>query len=131
MDVHVRAVMVATNAALKHINRGGRIIMIGLCVGERMMTPGLVPYPATKGAVKMFSQGLSREVGNRGITVNMIQPTPIDTDLKPAAGEWAVPQKAATALGRYGSLRKWPRWLRSLLSRRRRRYITVDRGTNA
>ena len=52
----------------------------------------------------MFTQGLSREVGNRGITVNNIQPGPIDTDLNPAAGEWAAPQKAATALNRYGSV---------------------------
>ena len=52
----------------------------------------------------MFSQGLSREVGNRGITVNNIQPGPIDTELNPAAGEWAAPQKAATALNRYGSV---------------------------
>ena len=76
--------------------------MIGSCVGERVMAPGLVPYSATKGAVKMFTQGLSREVGSRGITVNNVQPGPIDTDLNPAAGEWAVPQKAATALDRYG-----------------------------
>jgi len=77
--------------------------MIGSCVGERLMTPGLVPYSATKGAVKMFTQGLSREVGDRGITLNNIQPGPIDTDLNPAAGDWAAPQKAATALNRYGS----------------------------
>ena len=81
---------------------GGRIIMIGSAVGERVMVPGLVPYSATKGAVKMFSQGLSREVGSRGITVNNIQPGPIDTELNPAAGEWAAPQKAGTALDRYG-----------------------------
>jgi 3-oxoacyl-[acyl-carrier protein] reductase len=56
----------------------------------------------TKGAVKMFAQALSREVGSRGITVNNVQPGPIDTDLNPAAGDWAVPQKAATALDRYG-----------------------------
>jgi NAD(P)-dependent dehydrogenase (short-subunit alcohol dehydrogenase family) len=68
------------------------------------MTPGLAPYSATKGAVKMFTQGLSREVGTRGITVNNIQPGPIDTDLNPAAGDWAAPQKANTALGRYGSV---------------------------
>ena len=80
----------------------GRIIMIGSSVGERVMVPGLVPYSATKGAVKMFSQGLSREVGSRGITVNNIQPGPIDTDLNPAAGDWAAPQKANTALDRYG-----------------------------
>jgi 3-oxoacyl-[acyl-carrier protein] reductase len=87
IDINIRGAFVATQAALKHMKDGGRIIMIGSCVGERMMTPGLVPYSATKGAVKMFSQGLSREVGNRGITVNNIQPGPIDTELNPAAGE--------------------------------------------
>jgi NAD(P)-dependent dehydrogenase (short-subunit alcohol dehydrogenase family) len=56
----------------KHMKSGGRIIMIGSCVGERAMTPGLVAYSATKGAVKMFTQGLSREVGSRGITVNNV-----------------------------------------------------------
>src|SRR5437588_7183023 len=102
IDVNVRGTLVATQAALKHMKDGGRIIMIGSSVGERVMVPGLVPYSATKGAVKMFAQGLSREVGSRGITVNNVQPGPIDTDLNPAAGEWAVPQKAATALDRYG-----------------------------
>src|ERR1700726_4592982 len=102
IDINVRGVFVATQAALKHMKSGGRIIMIGSCVGERALTPGLVPYSATKGAVKMFTQGLSREVGTRGITVNNIQPGPIDTDLNPASGEWAVPQKAFTALDRYG-----------------------------
>src|SRR5437868_10544364 len=104
IDINIRGTFVATQAALKHMEDGGRIIMIGSSVGERMMTPGLVPYSATKGAVKMFTQGLSREVGNRGITVNNIQPGPINTDLNPAAGEWAAPQKAATALNRYGSV---------------------------
>jgi 3-oxoacyl-[acyl-carrier protein] reductase len=104
IDINVRGTFVATQAALKHMKDGGRIIMIGSSVGERMMTPGLVPYSATKGAVKMFTQGLSREVGNRGITVNNIQPGPIDTDLNPAAGDWAAPQKASTALNRYGSV---------------------------
>jgi len=100
--INVRGVFVATQAALKHMKSGGRIISIGSAVGERVQTPGLVPYSATKGAVKLFTQGLSREVGSRGITVNNIQPGPIDTDLNPAAGDWAVPQKAATALDRYG-----------------------------
>ena len=76
--------------------------MIGSSVGEHAMTPGLAPYSPTKGTVKMFTQRLSRVVGSRGITVNNIQPSPIDTDLNPAAGDWAVPQKAATALDRYG-----------------------------
>src|SRR6202021_2668302 len=69
---------------------------------ERNLTPGLAAYAATKGAVKMFAQSLSREVGGRGITVNNVQPGPIDTDLNPAAGDWAAPQKAVTALNRYG-----------------------------
>jgi 3-oxoacyl-[acyl-carrier protein] reductase len=102
IDINVRGTLVATQAGLKHMKNGGRIIMIGSSVGERVLVPGLVPYSATKGAVKMFTQGLSREVGSRGITVNNVQPGPIDTDLNPAAGDWAVPQKAATALDRYG-----------------------------
>jgi 3-oxoacyl-[acyl-carrier protein] reductase len=102
LDINVRGVFVATQAALKHMTEGGRIIMIGSAVGERAVAPGLVPYAATKGAVKMFTQALSREVGHRGITVNNIQPGPIDTELNPASGDWAVPQKAATALDRYG-----------------------------
>jgi len=102
IDINLRGTLIATQAALKHMKSGGRIIMIGSSVGERVLVPGLVPYSATKGAVKMFTQGLSREVGSRGITVNNVQPGPIDTDLNPAAGDWAVPQKAATALDRYG-----------------------------
>src|ERR1700733_7530379 len=61
--ITVRGVFVATQAALKHMNDGGRIIMIGSAVGERAVAPGLVSYSATKGAVKIFTQGLSREVG--------------------------------------------------------------------
>ena len=102
IDINIRGVFVATQAALKHMKRGGRIIMIGSAVGERVAAPGLVPYAGTKGAVKMFTQALAREIGSRGITVNNVQPGPIDTELNPAAGDWAVPQKAATALNRYG-----------------------------
>src|SRR5271154_973967 len=102
IGINLRGVFIATQAALKHLANGGRIITIGSCVGERMMTPGLVAYAATKGAVKMFTQGLAREVGERGITVNNVQPGPIDTELNPAAGDWATPQIAHTALKRYG-----------------------------
>ena len=135
IDINVRGTFVATQAALKHMNNGGRIIMIGSCVGERMMTPGLVPYSATKGAVKMFTQGLSREVGGRGITVNNIQPGPIDTDLNPAAGDWAAPQKAVTALNRYGTVDEVAA-LVAFVASPESSYITganltVDGGTNA
>ena len=104
ININFRGSMVATQAALKHLKRGGRIIMIGSAVGERVAAPGLVAYAGTKGAVKMFAQALSRELGSRGITVNNVQPGPIDTDLNPATGDWAVPQKAATALDRYGKV---------------------------
>jgi 3-oxoacyl-[acyl-carrier protein] reductase len=135
IDVNLRGVFIATQAALKHMKSGGRIITIGSCVGERVMTPGLVPYSATKGAVKMFTQGLSREVGGRGITVNNVQPGPIDTDLNPAAGDWAAPQTAATALGRYGTVDEVAA-LVSFVASPEASYITganltVDGGTNA
>jgi 3-oxoacyl-[acyl-carrier protein] reductase len=100
--VNVRGMFVATQAALKHIKSGGRIIMIGSCLGERVFIPGMASYAATKGAIKMFTQGLARELGVRGVTVNNVQPGPIDTDLNPASGEWAAGQKAAVPLDRYG-----------------------------
>jgi 3-oxoacyl-[acyl-carrier protein] reductase len=135
LNINVRGVFVATQAALKHLNNGGRIINIGSCVGERMMTPGLVPYSATKGAVKMFTQGLSREVADRNITVNNVQPGPIDTDLNPAAGDWAEPQKAFTALNRYGHVEEVAA-LVAFVAGPESSYITgtnltVDGGTNA
>jgi 3-oxoacyl-[acyl-carrier protein] reductase len=135
IDINVRGTFVATQAALKQMKDGGRIIMIGSSVGERVMVPGLVPYSATKGAVKMFTQGLSREVGSRGITVNNVQPGPIDTDLNPAAGDWAVPQKANTALDRYGHVEEVAA-LVAFVAGPEASYITganltVDGGTNA
>ncbi len=135
IDINVRGVFITTLAALKHLGNGGRIIMIGSCLGERVMAPGLVPYSATKGAVKMFSQGLAREVGDRGITVNNVKPGPIDTDLNPASGDWATPQKAATALNRYGTVDEIASMV-AFLAGPEASYITganftVDGGTNA
>src|ERR1700675_1133450 len=135
IDINVRAVFIATQAALKHMKDGGRIIMIGSSVGERVLVPGLVPYSATKGAVKIFTQGLSREGGSRGITVKNVHPGPIDPDLNPAAGDWAVPQKAVTALNRYGSVDEVAA-LVAFVAGPEASYITganltVDGGTNA
>ena len=135
ININFRGVLVATQAALKYMTDGGRVISIGSCVGERNMTPGLTAYAATKGAVKMFTQGLAREVGRRGITVNNVQPGPIDTDLNPAAGDWAVPQLANTALNRYGHVDEVAA-LVAFVASPEAAYITganltVDGGTNA
>src|SRR4051812_37663990 len=135
LDINVRGVFVATQAALKHMKSGGRIIMIGSSVGERVMVPGLVAYSATKGAVKIFTQALSRELGSRGITVNNVQPGPIDTELNPATSEWAVPQKVATALDRFGRVDEIAAMV-AFVAGPESSYITganltVDGGTNA
>ncbi|WP_334789280.1 SDR family NAD(P)-dependent oxidoreductase [Nostoc sp.] len=135
INLNLRGVFIATQAVLKHLGHGGRIIMIGSCVGERSMTPGLAAYAATKGAVKLFTQGLSREVGERGITVNNVQPGPIDTDLNPASSDWATPQLAVTALKRYGTVDEVAA-LVAFIAGPESSYITgasltVDGGTNA
>jgi 3-oxoacyl-[acyl-carrier protein] reductase len=135
LNLNVRGVFVTTQAALKHIKEGGRIIMIGSAVGERASAPGLVPYAATKGAVKMFSQALAREVGARGITVNNVQPGSTDTELNPASGDWAEPQIATTALKRYGKPEEIAAMV-AFVASPEAAYITganltVDGGTNA
>jgi 3-oxoacyl-[acyl-carrier protein] reductase len=135
LDLNLRGVFVATLFALKQMNNNGRIINIGSCVGERILTPGLCAYSATKGGVKMFTQGLAREVGARGITVNNVQPGPIDTDLNPANSEWAKPQLAVTALNRYGTVDEVAS-LVAFVASPESSYITganltVDGGTNA
>jgi len=135
INLNFRGLMIATQAALKHMPDGGRVINIGSCVGERNFTPGLAAYGATKGAVKMFTQGLSRELGSRAITVNNVQPGPIDTDLNPAAGDWAAPQVANTALKRYGHVDEVAA-LVVFVASPEASYITganltVDGGTNA
>lgn len=135
ININLRGTLAATQASMQHMQVGGRIIMIGSSVGERVLTPGLVAYAATKGAVKMFAQGLAREMGSRGITVNNVEPGPIDTNLNPASGDWATPQKSFTALNRYGSVDEVAA-LVSFVAGPESSYITganltVDGGTNA
>ena len=133
--INVRGTFVATKTALKFLKPGGRIIMIGSCLGERVMMSDMAPYSATKGAVKMFAQGLVRELGARGVTVNTVQPGPIDTDLNPASGDWSVGQKANASLGRYGHVDEVAA-LVAFVAGPEAGYITganltVDGGTNA
>jgi 3-oxoacyl-[acyl-carrier protein] reductase len=101
-DVNVAGVAVAVRAAEPHMSKGGRIINIGSILGERSLFPGVADYAATKGAVSAYTKGWARDFGGRGITVNNIQPGPINTDMNPEDGELADTLRATTALGRYG-----------------------------
>jgi 3-oxoacyl-[acyl-carrier protein] reductase len=100
--VNVRAVFVATQAAVRHMKEGGRVINIGSCNAERMPFAGGAVYAMSKAALQGLVQGLARDLGPRGITVNNVQPGPVDTDMNPASGEFAEMLKKLMALPRYG-----------------------------
>jgi len=101
--VHVRAPFFAAQAAARHMREGGRIISIGSNLGERVALPGLSIYSASKSALTGMTRALARELGPRGITVNLVNPGSTDTDMNPADGPHAGEQVKLTALGRYGS----------------------------
>ncbi len=102
MNLNVRAVFVASREAARRMNEGGRIINIGSALGEAVPMPGISVYCATKFAVAGFTRGWARDLGSRQITVNCVEPGPIDTQMNPADGSQAEAQKQMTALGRYG-----------------------------
>jgi 3-oxoacyl-[acyl-carrier protein] reductase len=101
--VNFRAVFVGMQEAARRMTAGGRIITIGSVNGDRVPFQHGAIYAATKAAVGGLSRGAARDLGPRGITVNVVQPGPIDTDMNPADGQWSVSGRAATALGRYGA----------------------------
>lgn len=102
LAVNVRAVFVASQAVLRHLPDGGRIINIGSTNADRMPFPGGAVYAMSKSALQGFVQGLARDLGPRGITVNNIQPGPVDTDFNPADSEFAdVLRNQFVALKRY------------------------------
>ncbi len=103
LAVNVRAVVTATRQALRHLPDGGRIIHIGSVNADRMPIPGGSVYSLSKGAVAGFTRGLARELGPRNITVNNVQPGPVDTDLNSATGPAAPLMLAAMALDRFGT----------------------------
>ena len=100
--VNVRSVFVAAQEASRHMGEGGRIITIGSVNADRMPFAGGGVYAMTKAAVAGLTRGLARDLGPRGITVNNVQPGPIDTDMNPADGPFAESMKAWMALARYG-----------------------------
>ena len=100
--VNVGGVATTVRAAANVMGEGGRIISVGSALGARVPFPGIADYSATKAAVANYTKGWARDLGPKGITVNAIQPGPINTDMNPDNTDFAAPQKAATALGRYG-----------------------------
>jgi 3-oxoacyl-[acyl-carrier protein] reductase len=100
--VNVRGVFVASQEAARHMKEGGRIIQIGSTNAERITFAGGAAYALTKGAVASFTKGLARDLGPRGITVNNVQPGPIDTEMNPADSEFAKTLSQQVALQRYG-----------------------------
>lgn len=103
MAVNVRGVFVASQEASRHMTEGGRIITIGSTNADRMPFQGGSVYAMSKAAIVGFTKGLARDLGTRGITVNNVQPGPVDTDMNPASGPFAESLKALMALPRYGS----------------------------
>lgn len=103
LHVNARSAALASQAAIAHLGQGGRIITIGSCLAERVPYPNLTVYSMSKSALLAFTRGLARELGPRDITVNLVQPGPIDTDQNPADGDWAEPNRRLTSLGRYGA----------------------------
>lgn len=102
--INVRAVFVAAQAAVRHMRDGGRIINIGSCNAERMPFQGGGVYAMSKSALQGLVQGLSRDLGARGITINNVQPGPINTEMNPDQGEFAeMLKKQFMALPRYGT----------------------------
>ncbi|WP_199431584.1 3-oxoacyl-ACP reductase family protein [Qaidamihabitans albus] len=101
--VNVRAPFAAARAAAAHMTAGGRIISIGSNVAEHLPFPGMTLYSTSKAALIGLTKGLGRELGPRGITVNLVSPGPTDTDANPADGPNAEVIKGLTALGRYGT----------------------------
>ncbi|MET0292023.1 MAG: 3-oxoacyl-ACP reductase family protein [Steroidobacteraceae bacterium] len=102
LNVNVRAALLASQAAIPHLKAGGRIVTIGSNVAERVPFGGLTVYAMSKSALLSFTRGLARELGPSEITVNLVQPGPIDTDMNPVDGELAKTVGGFTALGRYG-----------------------------
>jgi 3-oxoacyl-[acyl-carrier protein] reductase len=135
LAVHARAVFLAGQAAARHMSAGGRIISIGSNLAERVPFAGVTLYAMTKSALIGFTRGLARDLGDRGITVNLVQPGSTDTDMNPADGAAADHQRSLSALGRYAEPAEVADTVGFLAGAGARNItgavLTVDGGTNA
>ncbi|MEN5089445.1 3-oxoacyl-ACP reductase family protein [Pseudomonas protegens] len=102
LAINVRSVFIATQEAARHMGEGGRIINIGSTNAERMPFAGGGPYAMSKAALVGLTKGLARDLGPRGITINNVQPGPVDTDMNPADSDFADSLMDFMAVRRYG-----------------------------
>ncbi|TCM20849.1 cyclic-di-GMP-binding biofilm dispersal mediator protein [Novosphingobium sp. PhB165] len=102
IDVNVRAPYFASVEAARTMPEGGRIVVIGSTNGDRMPFAGGAAYALTKSAMQGMARGLARDLGPRGITVNVVQPGPVDTDMNPANGPMADGMHSFMAIARHG-----------------------------
>jgi 3-oxoacyl-[acyl-carrier protein] reductase len=102
MNVNVRSVFEACLTASRKMENGGRIITIGSCMADRSAVPQATLYSASKSALSGFTRGLSRDLGPKDITVNLIQPGPVDTDMNPADSQFSDFQRGMMAIPKYG-----------------------------
>lgn len=101
-QVNVHAPYHASVEAARQMTQGGRIILIGSVNGDRMPVPGMASYALSKSALQGLARGLARDLGPRGITINVVQPGPINTDANPENGPFAEVQHGFMALKHHG-----------------------------
>ncbi|MDC0708023.1 SDR family oxidoreductase [Stigmatella sp. ncwal1] len=135
LAVNTRAAFVVAQAAVRHMGEGGRIISLGSNLAERVPFAGATLYAMSKSALLGFTRGLARDLGPRGITVNLVQPGATDTDMNPASGPTAELQRGLMAIPRYGDARAVAglvAWLASPEAQSTTgASLVVDGGTNA
>ncbi|MGO4618785.1 MULTISPECIES: SDR family NAD(P)-dependent oxidoreductase [unclassified Ensifer] len=135
IDINVKAVFLATRAAAAHMPEGGRVVSIGSNLAARVPWPGMSLYVLSKSALIGFTKAVARDLGPRGITVNVVHPGSTDTDMNPADGEHAGPQRGLMAIPRFNEASDVAgvvAWLvgpdgRSVTGAE----FTIDGGTNA
>src|SRR6202012_1839240 len=135
LDVNVRGPIVASKAALSHLGKGGRIINIGSYFADRVPASVVGVYAASKSALTAFSKALARELGPKEVTVNVVQPGSIDTDMNPAHGPFGDTLRQFMALGHFGAPEDIANAV-AFLASPKAQYITgstltVDGGANA
>lgn len=135
MAVNVKAVFVAALEAVKHLKAGGRIITIGSNMADNAVGPQTTLYTMSKSALQGLTRGLARDLGPKGITVTLVQPGPIDTDMNPADSQLADFLRSKMALAEYGTAQDIAGLVAFLASEDGKyitgSWLTIDGGLNA